>query len=129
MEFTTQCFIRKYTKKLRYKLEKLGYGEYAIIKNNIEGNCIAVNQTKFITGFITISELDGIDCGTNEQLFFAIAALRNDTDINQWFILQDGSWVKCECDSRVDMWGDFDEEIGEKYPRKATVTELIEHFK
>ena len=27
-----------------------------------------------------------IDCGDNEELFLALAALRNDTDINQWFI-------------------------------------------
>ena len=26
-----------------------------------------------------------INCGTNEELFLAIAALRDDSDINQWF--------------------------------------------
>jgi len=87
-EFTTSCFIRKNTKELKNKLEGLGYGEYAII----EGKCIAINQTKFITSFLTISELDGIDCGTNEELFLAIAALRDDSEDEQWFT--DGTkWV------------------------------------
>ena len=33
-----------------------------------------------------------IDCGTNEELFLAIAALRDDTD-NQVFIHQDGNFI------------------------------------
>ena len=29
---------------------------------------------------------DEIDCGDNEELFFALTALRDDTDKNQWII-------------------------------------------
>lgn len=59
-----------------------------------------------------------IDCGTNEELFLAIAALRNDTDKCQWFT--DGDlWFKC---------GDEVRNEGRKI-HKATVNELIEHFK
>ena len=59
-----------------------------------------------------------IDCGTNEELFLALAALRNDTDKYQWFT--DGDlWFKC---------GDEVCNEGRKI-HKATVDELIEHFK
>ena len=61
-----------------------------------------------------------------KECFLAIAALRDGTDKNQVFIHQDGNFYKCECDSKIDMWGDFEE--SESYPRKATVSELIELF-
>lgn len=67
-----------------------------------------------------------IDCGTNEELFLAIVALRDDTDKNQWFT--DGYlWFKCGdemCDETIEYYIN-------KYCRKfhkATVEELIEHF-
>lgn len=48
-----------------------------------------------------------------------LLALRDDSDIdnNQVFIHQDGNFYKCECDSKIDMWGDFEE--SESYPRKG----------
>lgn len=68
-----------------------------------------------------------IDCGTNEELFLAIAALRDDTDKYQWFT--DGDlWFKCGdevCNETIEYYLN-------KYGRKihkATVNELIEHFK
>ena len=65
---------------------------------------------------------NSIDCGTNEELFLAIAALRDDSDNLQWFTDGNGYWQLC---------------IGKfRYPNlayekvhKATVEELIEHFK
>ncbi len=35
-----------------------------------------------------------VDCGTNEDLFLAIAALRDDTDKYQWFTDGD-KWILC----------------------------------
>ena len=75
------------------------------------------------------NEIKFIDCGTNENLFLAIAALREDTDYGQWFIfdaesfltLKRGDWMKFigydECVINSPMWS-----------HKATVQELIEHF-
>jgi len=68
-----------------------------------------------------------IDCGTNEALFLAIAALRDDTDKNQWFT--DGNlWFKCGdemCDETIKYYlNRYNREI-----HKAFVEELIEHFK
>ena len=66
-----------------------------------------------------------IDCGTNNDMFLAIAALANNTDLGQWLIVTDATgdrWVKCEefrfrGDAGCITW------------RKATVDEIIEHFK
>jgi hypothetical protein len=77
-----------------------------------------------------------IDCGENEELFLAIAALRDDTDKYQWFIynsmdctvekLRNFYWFKCEEDKIEDMmyW-----DCAYLNCTKATVEELIEHFK
>ena len=40
-----------------------------------------------------------IDCGTNNDMFLAIAALANNTDLGQWLIVTDATgdrWVKCD---------------------------------
>ena len=133
MGFTTPCFIRKNTQELRKKLEELGYFNNSPQWTN---NCSIIWAYQYpMKGFDTPnyviadsfdipfdkhSALCGkfIDCGTNEELFLAIAALRDDTDKYQWFT--DGDlWFKC---------GDEVCNEGRKI-HKATVNELIEHFK
>ena len=133
MGFTTPCFIRKNTQELRRGLEELGYSknypkwtdDCSIIwayQYPMKGfdTPVYVIADSFDVPFDKHSALCGkfIDCGTNEELFLAIAALRDDTDKNQWFT--DGDlWFKC---------GDEVCNEGRK-THKATVDELIEHFK
>lgn len=142
MGFTTPCFIRKNTPELRKKLEELGYFNNSPQWTN---NCSIIWAYQYpMKGFDTPnyviadsfdipfdkhSALCGkfIDCGTNEELFLAIAALRDDTDKYQWFT--DGDlWFKCGdevCNETIEYYLN-------KYGRKihkATVNELIEHFK
>ncbi len=115
MGFTTPCFIRKNTPDLRKKLEELGY-----IKNSPKWtddcNIIWAYQYSEEKGFDTPhyvianafdipfdkhSRLCGkfIDCGTNEELFLAIAALRDDTDDSQWFVYPpENTWFICDDD-------------------------------
>nr|DAF50689.1 MAG TPA: hypothetical protein [Myoviridae sp. ct04y17] len=133
MGFTTPCFIRKNTQELRRGLKELGYFNNSPQWTN---NCSIIWAYQYpMKGFDTPnyviadsfdipfdkhSALCGkfIDCGTNEELFLAIAALRDDTDKYQWFT--DGDlWFKC---------GDEVCNEGRKI-HKATVNELIEHFK
>lgn len=133
MGFTTPCFIRKNTPELRRGLKELGYFNNSPQWTN---NCSIIWAYQYpMKGFDTPnyviadsfdipfdkhSALCGkfIDCGTNEELFLAIAALRDDTDKYQWFT--DGDlWFKC---------GDEVCNEGRKI-HKATVNELIEHFK
>ncbi|ROS92299.1 hypothetical protein EEL36_08730 [Muribaculaceae bacterium Isolate-043 (Harlan)] len=74
------------------------------------------------------------DCKDNEDLFFALAAIRDDSDINQWFIYDNRHWNdkdpqrfwfickrdKIEDDMCIDlMYNDCE---------KATDTELKVHF-
>ena len=75
-----------------------------------------------------LKEIDGlIDCGTNEELFLAIAALRDDTDKNQWFTDGD-KWILCPEIKFSTYWAYNDVYINTDTIHKATVNELIEHF-
>ena len=135
--FTQKCFIRKNTPEIRKRLDEIGrafiengHGEWRIhVDKNEYLFCgdeqFCDDRIYYYIGRVC-KPIEGIDCGTNEELFLAIAALRDDSDKNQVFIHQDGNFYKCECDSKIDMWGDFEEP--ESYPRKATVSELIELF-
>jgi len=127
--FTQPCFIRKNTPELRKKLKELG--QRANTLDDFKGEWLAANYGMYISvqdGFQHLHPND-IDCGTNEDMFLAIASLRDDTDYGQWFIfdaesfltLKRGDWMKFigydECVINSPMWS-----------HKATVQELIEHF-
>lgn len=124
MGFTTQCFIRKSTYKLMDKLNGLGYRLFGCELN--EDLCIftkpecGLYSVEFFSNISHPKESNSIDCGTNEELFLAIAALRDDTDKLQWFISPEGVWVyNKDCDSILEVFK----------LHKATVNELIEYFK
>lgn len=83
-----------------------------------------------------------IHCGTNEALFLAIAALRDDTNENQWFVADSPLSVSYDDTAGNDHY--FTEPKGSMFfwdenwmhatiisgnYHKATVEELIEHFK
>ncbi|WP_368122038.1 hypothetical protein [Bacteroides thetaiotaomicron] len=150
MGFTTPCFIRKNTPELRKKLERLGYYKNSP-KWTDDCNIIWAYQYSKEKGFDTPhyvianafdipfdkhSRLCGkfIGCGTNEDLFLALAALRDDTDNGQFFVFEErfvsrinpdviiekGALLKCCMDKWRMPYFPF---------HKATVKELIEHFK
>lgn len=133
---THPCFIRKNTPELRRKLEDLEIGIHYTQEKYKEDNTgyIFCNRgTYSIYGPIGYTEEleNAIDCGENETLFLAIAALRDDSDYMQWFT--DGEqwilWDLPEFDG-VDScltFGMYRED--EIPPHKALVEELIEHFK
>ena len=84
--FIQPCFIRNARKELAFNVAVLGYtAMYMVFRNNIEGNHLVLEGG---TWHFTDSDNHPhcIDCGTNEELFLAIAALRDDTDRDQWFI-------------------------------------------
>ena len=93
--FTQACFIRKNTKELVEKLKELGYNPGFSARNNY-GNSLQTCCQKLygsVHGYEDMidnnsDDPDGsINCGTNEELFLAIAALRNDSDRFQWFVM------------------------------------------
>lgn len=135
MGFITPCFIRKNTPELRKKLEELGYNNPIDVIED-ERFCIATSPVNCNYHIIIKGAFDDtnphytwncagrIDCGTNEELFLGIAALRDDTSANQYWVFdQDfpphyqkgdftmGYFHRCSC-----------------YCHVATVNELIELF-
>ena len=70
-----------------------------------------------------------VDCGTNEELFIALATLRDDTDKNQWVIDEANECFGWENSSSICDKDDMNERVVYTHYRKATVEEIIEHFK
>ena len=129
MAFIQPCFIRKNTPELRKKLEVLGYNQHPSYIENEQ--YLYLNRGFYHIDVIGYSEEIErmIDCGDNEKLFFALAALRDDTDKNQWIIDEanecfgvDDSWMICDKD-------DMNDRVVYTHYRKATVEEIIERFK
>lgn len=79
------------------------------------------------------NDCNGIDCGTNEELFLAIAALRDDTDDSQWFVYPpENTWFICDDDDINYARANIRDSVQAAWfhcSHKATVEELIEHFK
>ena len=133
--FTQSAFIRKNTPELRKKLEELGYKQYFLY---LQGDEFIDTFHHEFYGWVYSSYTENlvlnnylhnrIDCGTNEDLFLALAALRDDSDYMQWFIWKEyDKFKQCLYDKYVKSHWD-DNQIGTNY-RKATSAELIEHFK
>ena len=137
MGFTTSCFIRKNTPELRNRLKKLGIRPFLC---NEELNAIGANikvHNGMVAAFTCSDSLnncdDLIDCGTNEDLFLALAALRDDTDDRQVFTNSKGDWDIYRDGSDgglagMDFYGMPNDFNVDNY-HKATAEELIEHFK
>ena len=149
MAFIQPCFIRKNTPELRKKLEELGYKpSYPIFQypevfkhiaacNFFGSKYYGVSDDEVSHhGEIkdAIKNRGMIDCDDNEELFIALASLRDDTDVNQWFIMDveeyvninQGDWFIATDRNKGKHIGT---QIDPMYCRKATVEEIIEHFK
>ena len=127
--FKQNCFIRKNTKELRSKLSSL---DLNLNHGKAWGKCLCVFETedskewRYVAS--PLSELEdmpnyknSIDCGDNEDLFLAIAALSDDNNEHQWYT--DGTrWCFNKLKPKYEWM------IDDSW-HKATVEELIEHFK
>lgn len=125
--FTEHCFILKNTLYIKEALEKLRYKPSSTFRSLekyifTSGYRFYSTDNKFLSKInIGITYIPyGICCEKNEDLFLAIAALRDDTDANQWFT--DGK-----------VWEKTEAELPSRYMQmnghKATIKELIEYFK
>ena len=129
--FTQTCFIRKNTPELRKKLEELGYtntpsgrGEWFIPIEELE-YLVTYPISGCYKGCNGYWYRDDFDCGTNEELFLALAALRDDSDYIQWFTDGEKWFQNKQNDIEVIRYG-----AGNPINfHKATVEEIIEHFK
>lgn len=160
MGFTTPCLIRKNTQELRRGPEESGYeildsgnttsdahsydgkGSHKSIE---EGRAIITsygNLYGVIYDTDTVTGKGRIDCGTNEELFPAIAALRDDSNCMQRFITDSILSVSyddsigndhyfTEPEGIMFFWDENRDNatvISGRY-HKATADELIEYFK
>lgn len=133
--FTQKCFIRKNNAKLFNTLQDLGYKHQQCFIRPYR-DLLIVNNGYYSINFPYGSNNEGfIDCGKNEDLFLALAALRDDTDKHQWFIYDSMDaviesfrvyeWFICNEDKIENML--FYDSLYLN-AHKATVEELIEHF-
>lgn len=139
MGFTTPCFIREDTEYLRKKLKKLGYTPF----DDDKRDGLVADKSGYMYSILENNLISSTyNCGTNEELFLAIAALRDDTNENQWFVAD--SPLSVSYDDTVGNDHYFTEPKGSVFfwdenwnhatiisgnYHKATVKELIEHFK
>lgn len=144
--FTTSCFIRKNTPELRKKLEGLGYKPFGSVKYEWDtgwglstDNRLGEFESFDNNGLENIIKCelpdyeDSIDCGDNEELFLALAALRDDTGVNQWFVMDveiymninQGDWFIA---TDINKGAHIGTQIDPMYCHKATVEELISYF-
>ena len=149
MAFIQPCFIRKNTPELRKKLEELGYTNGAWESPHFEYPylmCFPNRKFGLFKGegfYMTEDDYrcDGkrwtynppkeyVDCDDNEELFLSLAALRDDSDINQYFICDKVSFTIGKTYYPGDyLYYQYDEFFDKQNWHKATVEEIIEHFK
>lgn len=142
LKFIHTAFIRKSTTEISRKLDELGYYPHPNWKLIYQKNQ-DYNKGSLYTGrgFYASNPIgyyeeveNSIDCGTNEDLFLAIAALREDTDVNQWFVMDVEVYNDIPMNTlfkatSIEGGKHIGTQINPMYCHKATVSELIEYFK
>lgn len=138
-KFKHSAFIRKNTPELRRRLGEIGYVLDETISED-EGYgypILEINSPALGEGIVSGAELwflteypciykDYIDCGKNKELFLAIAAITDEHDKDQWFIVKDNNEFilhKCTLKSADIYFCNADVMY-----KKATPDELIKHF-
>lgn len=134
--FIQPCFIRKNTPELRKKLEKLGYNRYPLWMADWSDD--DSRYVYLVTDILyytypqkPTNPKNGkyIDCGTNEELFIAIASMTdNEHGLCDYYI------VTTDCNLQYAKGSihralPISSVIHPSCYRKATVEELIEYFK
>lgn len=122
-KFQYDAYIKTKSDYIINSLHELGYvksdnsgkGEYMFISNGYY----------YFTDFDYSKGNMGYVCETPEQ-FLAIAAIREDSDIYQWFKFPNNEIERCECISRIDEFGDFEDS---PYPTKLTPEEILKYIK
>lgn len=139
--FKTKCFIRKNTPELRGKLGKMGYrvcrctGEAtAVYLMAGHGDIHAVHDESvdIFEDEVKSGTCKLIDCGDNELLFLALAAMRDDTDKDQLFTNGIDWAIKREAARNLGLPGfeylSFPRDVNTPL-HKATIEEIMEQFK
>lgn len=132
--FTTPCYMvvkdGNHANRLMIALKHIGDRKTFERQEKVPYPCICGVSTHIIS-ICELAELDSagfINCEDNEDLFLALATLRNDSDIHQWFT--DGEkWVISDIHSLLEL-KEYFQLVKFDYSKthKATTEELIKHF-
>ena len=131
MTFTTPCFVRVENTERRKELVKwcteIGYDSPQEPIEIIAGSIVvSVAQMALVMYEGDVAQLRFyIDCGTNIELFKALASRNDENASEQWLVNDLGIWIKCA----ADLFGYTKGEDNVTHFRKATVEEIVEHFK
>ena len=82
----------------------------------------------------SLKDRPSYDCGANVQLFRALAAMNDENDLEQWFVVKKNISDYYDIDDIIYQKGDMffnesGEPLVEKNFRKATADEIVEYFK
>ena len=122
--FTEKCFIRKYSQELVNKVVELGHN---VIKFHEPRYIVCDKNEVYLTSILPDKDIDEYtDCDTNEELFIAIASIRNDKPDYQWFVWDDDGVAYNKFKQYIS--GEHWEEWWWFEVHKASVEELIEYF-
>lgn len=142
MAFTTPCFVRvedpeerkKLIEWLNYVIGRTGdeyytYGDVVLCIRDTT-YCCSYEEAEFVSNDTTI------DCGTNVDLFRALAAMNDENCLDQWFtdgenwgLCKDKYWAVQVAEWDVDGNDDMLEMAISPQCRKATAEEIISYFK
>ena len=138
--FITNCFIRKNTPELRGKLKKMGYyvchctgGATAVSLMALLGEVHAVcaEELDIFADEVKSGKCKLIYCGDDEQLFIALAAMRDDTDKDQLFT-NGIDWAWSRDDTDKGGFAGFEFYYLQRYINtplhKATKEEIMNYF-
>lgn len=140
MTFTTPCFVRvenpEKRKELIEWLKALGYRlEY--LRN--DGVIVLTSENRvYVYGEalyrVIKVDYDAIDCGTDIELFKALAAMNEENDREQWYAYTEYPTNEGKNGVRKFVFNEparFDSfvDVPSGYYRKATVEEIVEYFK
>lgn len=132
MTFLTPCFVRvedaAERKKLIEWLEEIGYEYVQPPKEEVLGSKVICDSSYCGTANDeqTFSTAEYIDADTNVDLFRALAAMNDENDREQWFVVDDGFEEEMVC-SKSEV--DYDYILSCYDHRKATAYEIVEYFK
>ena len=129
--FIQHCFIKRISLELKEKLKDLGYRDVGKVRYYGESQYIYCENGIFYESPCIIEARYNtfIDCGTNEELFIALASMTdNKNGLCDYYIVIDdcnSQYVKGSIHKALPL----SSVIHPSCYRKATVEELIEHFK
>lgn len=115
MAFLTPCFVRvedaAERKKLIEWLKGIGNDLYSTHDGFVNSNLFSSNP---------------FYCDNNVDLFKALAAMNDENDREQWFVVDDGFQEEMVC-SKSDV--DYDYILSSYNHRKATADDIVKYFK